>query len=147
MSSPIIKNKTCHIIICDDSMDHQFLLKKAITLLNVKCEITAVYNGLQLMDFLLKREAYKNVTDNSADLIFLDLNMPLVTGHGVLKEMREVPALSKIPVYVFSTSSAPEDKRKSIELGALDHFFKPNDFNDLKDIVKNVCEKHLGSLS
>ncbi|MCW3075975.1 MAG: response regulator [Bacteroidetes bacterium] len=139
----VSKSKTPHIIICDDSMDHQFLLKKAIKLLDVKCEITAVYNGLQLMDFLLKRQAYKNVTNNSADLIFLDLNMPLLTGHGVLKEMNEVHGLTQIPVYVFSTSSDPEDKHKSLALGALDHFFKPTDFNDLKDIVKNVCEKHL----
>ncbi|MGZ3901665.1 MAG: response regulator [Bacteroidia bacterium] len=134
--------KKIHIVICDDDIDDHFLLKSALKSTQLNCEIISVYNGLQLMDLLLRRRAYKEIPSPKSDIIFLDLNMPLLNGFGVLKEMKDNYELNNIPVYVLSTSSLADDKRKAIFLGAVNYITKPTDFQEFKTIVKNICNKH-----
>jgi two-component system response regulator len=131
---------TFHLVICDDDVDDQFLLKKAIEHTGLKCEITCVDNGLQLMELLLKNE--NETRPSTPDLVFLDLNMPLLNGFGVLQQMREKQMLDKIPVYVFSTSNLADDKRRSISLGARDFITKPHDFELFKQAIDDICGRH-----
>src|SRR4051812_27195444 len=103
------------IVIADDDLDDQEMMKRGLKDCKVKVEINAVYNGLQLMDFLLKREAYRNIKGNP-DLILIDLNMPLMDGFDVLKEIKRHAQLQKIPLYVITTSRSKEDRDRALEL-------------------------------
>lgn len=60
-------------------------------------EVNCVYNGLQLMDYLLKKEGYKGISSNP-DLVILDLNMPLADGLSVLEQMKKKGLEGTIPV-------------------------------------------------
>lgn len=132
------------LVICDDDEDDQYLIKKAISSTGINCGVTCVNNGLQLMDLLVTTEGDQHNTLPS--VIFLDLNMPLLNGFGVLQQMRDRQLIDKIGVYVFSTSSFIEDKRKSLSLGARDFLTKPNDFEVLKRLVKEICARHISAL-
>src|SRR6478752_1901466 len=103
------------IVVADDDLDDQELMAKGLKDCKVKVEISAVYNGLQLMDYLLKREDYRNIKE-TPDLILVDLNMPLMDGFDVLKKIREYPALMKIPIYVITTSRSKEDRELALRL-------------------------------
>src|SRR5687767_13130431 len=105
------------IVMADDDLDDQEMMRRGLKDCKVKVEINAVYNGLQLMDYLLKREAYKNIKE-TPDLILLDLNMPLMDGFEVLKEIRRHSNLKKIPLYVITTSRSRLDRITALELGA-----------------------------
>jgi CheY-like chemotaxis protein len=72
------------------------------------------------------------------DLVLLDLNLPGMSGHEVLAELKGDPALRTIPVVVLSTSTAAEDVRRSYELGANLYVAKPVDFDEFADVVKRI---------
>jgi CheY-like chemotaxis protein len=69
------------------------------------------------------------------DLIFLDLNMPLVDGRTFLKQIKLVKPYALVPVIIYSTSANPKDKEDAIELGAADFITKPN---SMKQLVKDL---------
>lgn len=135
------KGRKFEIVISDDDLDDQFMIKAAIREAGIDSNISCVYNGLQLIDLVLKREAYQGVSIDP-DIIFLDINMPLMDGLTVLTEMRKLDLLVKVPVYMLSTSRNPDDVRKALAAGAWGFFNKPPSFDELKNIVKNVCNKH-----
>jgi CheY-like chemotaxis protein len=128
------------IVLADDDLDDQELMKRGLKECKVKVEINAVYNGLQLMDYLLKREAYKNITD-SPDLILLDLNMPLMDGFDVLNEIKKTPHLKKIPVYVITTSRSKEDREEALKLGASGFYSKGSSSKDIRRIMQEICDE------
>ncbi len=130
--------KTYTIVIAEDDLDDQDFIKLALQEVSHKIEVNSVYNGMQLMDYLLKREAYKNI-QGFPDLVILDLNMPLVDGFDVLKQMREHDLLGKIPVYVLSTTRNQEHLMLATGLGARGFYTKPVNLSDLKKIVSEVC--------
>src|SRR5688500_11812120 len=100
------------VVIADDDLDDQEFIKMALNESSHTFDLNSVYNGLQLMSFLLKTEAYKNIHLHPA-LIFLDLNMPLLDGFAVLKQLREHPVAKNIPVYILSSSNDKGDIEKA----------------------------------
>jgi hypothetical protein len=56
------------IVMVDDDLE---LMHRGLRNCKAQIEITALYNGLQLMDYLLRRESYRNIKTNP-DLILLD---------------------------------------------------------------------------
>lgn len=71
----------------------------------------------------------------SADLIFLDLRMPGMTGLEFLREFQKNETLKQIPVVVLCGAPDVDDVRKTKELGALDFIIKPNRYSELKKIL------------
>jgi two-component system, response regulator len=126
------------IVVADDDLDDQELMKKGLKDCKVQVEINAVYNGLELMDFLLKKEKFKNIS-GTPDLILLDLNMPLMDGFEVLKEIKKYPNLKKIPLYVITTSRSKADKEKAVELGADGFYSKGSSSKDIRRIMLEIC--------
>lgn len=124
-----------NIMIADDDFDDQFFLKEAIREMNMLCEVNSVYNGVQLLNNLT--HATRNLTDKP-DVIFLDLNMPMLDGFSVMKEIKSNPVTSDIPIYVFSTSAFEDYIEKAIGLGARAYHVKPSDFSEYSKIVSKI---------
>ena len=78
----------------------------------------------------------KHISNSKAfpQLILLDLNMPRKNGLEALKELKQDDIFRKIPVVVFSTSSASNDIEKAYQLGANCFIIKP-------DTVTEWCDK------
>jgi CheY-like chemotaxis protein len=134
------KRKRFVIVIADDDVDDQELMRKGLQECKVAVHIVAVFNGIQLMDFLLKRHSFKWSQDEP-DLIFLDLNMPLMDGFMVLKEIKSLSRLKSVPLYVITTSRSSIDKKKAIELGASGFYSKGSSSKDIIKIMREVCEE------
>src|SRR5688572_30724519 len=114
-----------NFVIADDDVDDQDLLLQAFAESAIKYESTSVFNGRQLMDYLLHCEEYIDAKHPDPDIIFLDINMPEKNGFEVLKELKANSSLRKIPVYIFSTSCSPSDQKIMIGLGAEKCYVKP----------------------
>jgi CheY-like chemotaxis protein len=78
------------------------------------------------------------------DLIFLDINMPVMNGWQCLAKLKQAEAYQNIPVIMYSTSSYPEDVEKAQRLKALCFFSKPSNFKELKQSLALVVE-HLNA--
>lgn len=130
--------KKFQIIVADDDLDDQEMIKLAFNNTDADFDVIPVYNGLQLMDFLLQRASYKNVIEHP-DLIILDLNMPVMDGFEVLEKLHDHKEIKNLPVYILSTSWQDRDKEKAVRLGARGFYTKPVSVRDLKRIFEEVC--------
>ena len=124
-------NKT--ILLVDDDHDDQLLFMLALEEIgkNISCHVAK--NG---------QEALSILTDTlSPDLIFLDLNMPVMNGFDFLAEREKDERLKNIPVVIFSTTSDLGTVKKTYEMGANVFFKKPNDFPTLRTKLHGLLEK------
>lgn len=110
----------------------QIALKKAKMLNNL--HITK--DGREGLDFLKKEGKYKDAV--TPDLIMLDLNLPRMNGHEVLKEIREDPELQLIPVVILTTSEADQDVVESYKLRANCYITKPVDMERFMEVVQSI---------
>lgn len=76
--------------------------------------------------------------DLNPDYIFLDLNMPLISGRECLAEIRKLSKFQNTPVVIYTTSSVPKDKEDVMRLGATSFITKPSKISVLKDVLKDV---------
>jgi CheY-like chemotaxis protein len=129
------QNKPLNILLADDDTDDCLFFEKALKEINIESHITMVHDGEELMDYLSKN------SDQLPDMLFLDLSMPRKTGFECLSEIKENEKLNNLPVIVFTTSFARGiDFEQSLintlsKIGAQEYIRKPNDFEQLKQII------------
>jgi CheY-like chemotaxis protein len=108
-------------LIDDDEDDRGFFLEVIDDHYpSIECEIAR--NGQEGLDILTSQK-YK------PDIIFLDLNMPLMNGKQFLKEVKKKPALKHIPIVILSTSSDSKTITETLDMGAVHFITKPDKFS------------------
>jgi len=114
-----------HILLIDDDEDDQFIFLAAIKETAPGYAYRISNNG---------PEGLRELISNSAkpEIIFLDLNMPLMNGFEFLEILKSDIKFSDIPVIIFSTSDNPADKKRANELGAIKFITKTADIQQLK---------------
>ena len=78
------------------------------------------------------------------DLIILDLNLPDMPGHEVLRKLRADPRSRDIPVIVVTAASTPEARLAAFEAGADEVLLKPSSDRLLLARVRNLLRARLG---
>jgi CheY-like chemotaxis protein len=121
------------ILIAEDDADDRFLLKTAFAENGHAEALHFAENGVEVMNYLRGLEG-----DNYPSFILLDLNMPKKSGREVLKEIKEHPALKKIPVIIFTTTKNEMEITRCYELGANSYIVKPSSFELLLTIVNQI---------
>jgi CheY-like chemotaxis protein len=114
-----------------------FLLETALKEAHIPVHLYRVTDGEQALAFLRKLGQYADAP--RPDLILLDLNLPRKGGLEVLAEMQGNEDLRSLSVVVFTSSSLPSDRRKSMALGAQNYITKPSSFDGFVDAIKNAC--------
>lgn len=80
------------------------------------------------------KEGVEQINELNPDLIFLDVNMPGLSGFELLKQLEEIPLVVFITAY-------DEYAIKAFEVDALDYILKPIDPNRLKETIKKIVSK------
>ena len=84
-----------------------------------------VDDGAKAMSFLRNKAPFADKP--RADLVFLDLNLPCMSGEEVLSEIKSEPGLHRIPVVVLTVSESEHDVQRSYDLHANSYVTKPSD--------------------
>jgi CheY-like chemotaxis protein len=75
------------------------------------------------------------------DFIFLDLNMPMVSGKECLQQIRRLEVLNHVPIVIYSTSSYHKDIEDARQLGASYFLSKTADINRLSQILSQLFSR------
>ena len=78
------------------------------------------------------------IVETNPDIVLLDVNMPHVDGHAVLRGVRANPDFVALPVLMLTASDDSDTRRLSFELGATDFLSKPIDPGELILRVRNA---------
>lgn len=85
------------------------------------------------------------IQQQNYDLVILDINLPLINGYELCKEIRKYN--KTIPILMLTAMSAPENKLAGFEMGADDYIVKPFDFKELLARVKVFLRRSVATES
>ena len=119
------------IVLAEDDPDDQVLVREAFLEAQMVADLHIVNDGLELLEHLRGKGP-------RPDLILLDLNMPRMSGHEALAEIKNDPELRSIPVIVLTTSKAEEDVVATYDSGANSFITKPVTFPGLVDAMATL---------
>ncbi|RYY18482.1 MAG: response regulator [Chitinophagaceae bacterium] len=122
-----------NILLIDDDVDDQEIFEAALQ----SASVSVQYQSISSAELAL---AQLNSGQINPDIIFLDLNMPVMDGRRFLTEVKKMEALRPIPIVVISTASHPETIFNVKKLGAAAFVTKPNSFDELVTILDKVLE-------
>ncbi|MEM1096080.1 MAG: response regulator [Bacteroidota bacterium] len=126
------------ILLVEDNPADIRLTQEVLADSKLKNELHVVKDGATALDFLYQRHGHEDAP--RPDLVLLDLNLPGVDGHQVLKTVKTDPALRAIPVVIMTTSSADEDILSTYENAANCYVTKPIDFDQFIKVVETLEE-------
>jgi CheY-like chemotaxis protein len=124
------------VLLVEDDPGDVMIAEEALKASRLKSKLTVVPDGVEALKYLRREEGYGDA--ERPDLILLDLNLPKMTGHEVLAEVKADPTLRKIPIVVLTTSGAAEDVVRSYDLHANVFVTKPVDFDHFTAVIKQI---------
>ena len=132
------------VLVAEDDPNDVFLLKRAFEKAGVINPVVVARNGQEAIDYLNGSGKYiDRSTHPLPGLMFLDLKMPLVDGFDVLAWLNTRTMEQKVPVIVLTSSNQERDIKQAKQMGADDYRVKPQQFEDLLEIVKDVHSRWL----
>lgn len=130
------------ILLVEDSLADVELTLEALADAKIANEVTVVRDGQAAVDHLLRKGDAADAP--RPDLVILDLNLPKLSGHEVLAQMRADPELRRVPVAILTTSAAEKDVVKGYDLGANCYLTKPVDVEQFVHVVQSIEDFWLG---
>ena len=127
---------TLNVLLIEDNPADVRMIQEVLKEFKTKTKIYAVHNGFEALKFLNKKGKYENNAD--IDLILLDLNIPLINGFEVLKEIRANDKLKDTLVFVLTTSNNQENFLKAYELQANCFMVKPLYFDEYEILLQHI---------
>jgi CheY-like chemotaxis protein len=117
------------ILLVDDDEDEHDIFLSALKSAEEDCTLISAISS---------DDALRILRNLIPDVIFLDINMPRITGIKCLEEIKKINKLSGVPVYIYSTGINSKEGQKAILLGAKDYIIKPNSINELGSVLREI---------
>jgi len=97
--------------------------------------------GYSVTEAINGAEGIQKATSAAYDLIVTDLNMPVMDGLTMIRELRKIPSQMGIPIIFLTTESDGSIKEQAKAAGATGWLTKPFDPENLVKIVRKVLGK------
>ena len=115
------------ILTVDDSASMRQMVKLTLT--------SAGYDVVEAQD---GSDALKRAQAGAFGMVVTDLNMPVMDGLSLIKELRKLPAYRGVPIVFLTTESDEERKKEAKAAGATGWITKPFKQEQLLAVVKKV---------
>lgn len=121
------------ILHIDDDPDDRLLVNQALNTINPYIVLHQAPNGKMALDFLARAKRIGELPS----LIIMDMNMPVMSGNDIYREIKKDTGLSNIPIAIFTTSRDIRDvdywKKENVIM-----ITKPGNFKELIEKLKNI---------
>ena len=124
------------VCVIDDDDIYQFLLKKELKHTNLVDKIQVFTDGQKAIDYFIEN---KKSIELLPDVIFLDINMPIMNGWQSLEQFKQIqPKIDKeITIYLVSSSFDDRDINRSKEYTEVtDYIIKPVKRSNLLSVLR-----------
>jgi two-component system cell cycle response regulator DivK len=119
------------ILYVEDNPDNRMLVRRILMAEGyVVIEAVSAQNALDIINGIIP------------DLILMDINMPDLDGYQLTARIRNIPALSKVPVIALTANVMKGDKEKSLAAGCDGYIQKPIDVDALPVYIQSFLRKH-----
>ena len=122
------------LIFIDDDPEDTEVFCEAVNAIDPTIECRTFMNGLDALGSMSAGQV--------PDIIFIDINMPKISGREVLRQIRQQEKFKHIKVVMFSTSLDQAQCDVYRDLGADICLKKPNFFRDLVSELRQILGKY-----
>jgi two-component system response regulator len=127
------------ILLVEDNPDDVELMLLAFKAANLANVVHVARDGVEALDFLFCTGAHAGRTiEDTPKLVLLDLKLPRLDGHEVLKRIKGDPRTATIPVVVLTSSTEERDVMRTYQVGANSYIVKPVDFEQFTESVRDI---------
>lgn len=135
-------------LVAEDDPNDALLLHWAFKRAGIDTTIHFVSDGVEAIDYLRGKQIFEKVASSTLPGMFLlDLEMPRLSGFGVLEWLRKHPHLRPYRVVVFSSSDNAQDIVRATSIGADLCLAKTSNPDELANVVKNLRDCFYGPAS
>ena len=139
MTERKINGEPVTVLLVEDNEAHAELVIRSFEDHRIANRIHHVSDGEEALDYLLRRGAYADPAKSpTPHMVLLDLRLPKIDGLEVLKEIKSVKELEKIPTVIFTTSSAEVDVAKAYGYHANSYLVKPINFEKFNQLMDDI---------
>lgn len=131
-------NRIPHILLVEDDQSQADLMMMGLESAGGGFTIAHAIDGIDAMAYVRKQGGYAG--EPTPDVIFLDLNLPRLSGIEVLTQLKGDSALSRIPVVILSTSESESDRMMAYAQGANSYVKKPVGFESFQQMCRDLWQ-------
>ncbi len=96
--------------------------------------------GVQIVEAQDGMDGLRKVTSDNFDLVFVDINMPVMDGLKLISLIRSDASLAAMPICVITTEGAKDDRERAVALGANEYLTKPIQANRVLSIARDLLK-------
>jgi len=127
------------ILLVEDNPGDVELTIRAFEKSRIANELIVAEDGQEALDYLAGRGKWqgRDIYDLPA-LTLLDLKLPKVSGHDVLRAIRSEPRTRRMPVVILTSSREEQDVAMGYDLGVNSYICKPVDFKQFTSATESL---------
>ena len=131
--------RPAHILLVEDNRMDVELTLDAFREAHLSNTVHVATTGEQALDYLFGRPPFANRDVHPfPDLMLLDLKLPGISGHELLRSVKETPGLKRLPVVILTSSLEDSDRSLGYDSGANSFLVKPVSFDGFMDVVRKI---------
>ncbi len=138
IDTPPVDSAQIHILLVEDNPGDAMLMREALEIADSTVAVHHVENGVQAYEYLGHRGRF--IDQPAPDLILLDLNLPVIGGHDILRTVRLDPTFDATPVVILSSSAREVDTALAKRNGATDYQVKPSLWSEYGEVAEHFIE-------
>ena len=129
--------KPISLLLADDDEDDRLFFQEVFSEIAPGSQILLKNDGKEVISYLSHPQV------EYPDIIFLDLNMPIVNGQRCLEVIRQNRLLNDVFVVILTTTASPKEIDQVYQKGANLFLMKPNSFLELKQSIAIILNLDL----
>jgi len=134
-------NKSALILLVEDNKMDVELILEAFKEARLGNKIQVAMTGEQAVEYLFGEGEYADRGSYPLpDLILLDLKLPGIDGHEILRRVKAEERLKRIPAVILTSSKDEGDRALSYDIGANSYLVKPVDFDEFIKVAQRVAD-------
>ena len=127
------------ILLVEDDPNDVELTLRAFGKNNISNKVVVARDGVEALDYLFGTGAYEGRDTRTMPVfVLLDLKLPRMDGHEVLRRIREDAKTKLLPVIILTSSNEEKDVINGYLLGANSYIRKPVDFSQFSEAVNQL---------
>ena len=127
------------ILLVEDNPDDVDLTQRAFQRAGVTRPLEVVEDGMDALDYLFGRGAFSHrLHEPLPALVLLDLKLPRLGGHEVLRQIRADPRTRFLPVVILTSSDEEKDLVESYSHGCNSYVRKPVSYNEFVEAARQL---------
>lgn len=134
--------QTHRILLIDDNPADQVFFSTAIEDSGYPVEIRWIRDGEEALNYF-RDQGNLNAPSSLPQLIFLDMNLPPISGAEILEVIKNKEASKDIPVILVSAADIPDNQKSFLNFEAVEFMIKPMDLFELSNNVKRILSDWL----